>query len=168
MSGFCDASGVVVCKFPWKENSLISSHFGDNFYFFGASLFIAGSTRLIVWINPNCLRTACFDRSSGWPWVNPRKSEGARADKLKKMARFLFEVFRSQQRRPMGDRCAPSVESTEGILEIRCREPFSRWGFLRFRVRVRFNYGWEFTRSSSETPLCSNSGFDGWEVVSNY
>jgi len=32
----------------------------------------------------------------------------------------------------------PLVESTEGISEIWFREPFPRWGFLRFRVRVRF------------------------------
>jgi len=30
-----------------------------------------------------------------------------------------------------------AVESTEGILEIWFREPFPRWGSLRFRVRVR-------------------------------
>jgi len=30
------------------------------------------------------------------------------------------------------------VESTEGISEIRFREPFRRWGVLRFRLRVRF------------------------------
>ena len=51
------------------------------------------------------------------------------------------------------------VESTEGISEIWFCEPFPRWGFLRFRVRVRSN-GKEFTRSYSETPLWSNSGFD--------
>ena len=32
------------------------------------------------------------------------------------------------------------VESTEGISEIWFREPFPGWGFLRFRVRVRFIY----------------------------
>ena len=31
-----------------------------------------------------------------------------------------------------------AVESTEGISEIWFREPFPRWGFLRFRERVRF------------------------------
>ena len=36
---------------------------------------------------------------------------------------------------------ASSVESTKGILEIWFREPFPRWGFLRFRVRVRCTYG---------------------------
>jgi len=56
--------------------------------------------------------------------------------------------------------CMP-VESTERISEIWCRETFPGWGFLRFRVRVSFTYGWEFTRSSSETPLWSNSRFDG-------
>jgi len=58
-------------------------------------------------------------------------------------------------------RLAVPVASTEGISEIWVREPFPRWGVLRCRVKVRFTYGWEFTRSSSETPLWSNSGFDG-------
>jgi len=31
-----------------------------------------------------------------------------------------------------------TVESTEGISEIWFCEPFPRWGFLRFRVRVKF------------------------------
>ena len=34
-----------------------------------------------------------------------------------------------------------TVESIEGISEIWLSEPFPRWGFLRFRVRVRFTYG---------------------------
>jgi len=34
-----------------------------------------------------------------------------------------------------------TVEFTEGILEIWFREPFPCWGFLRYRVRVRFTYG---------------------------
>jgi len=33
------------------------------------------------------------------------------------------------------------VESTEGISEIWFQEPFPRWGFLRFRVRVSFTDG---------------------------
>jgi len=53
-----------------------------------------------------------------------------------------------------------SVESTEGISEIRVREPFRRWGVLRFRVRVRFTSGSEFTPSSSEPLRWSYSGFD--------
>jgi len=65
-----------------------------------------------------------------------------------------------------GMRAAPSresetVESTEGISEIWFCEPFARWGFLICRVRVRFTHEKEFTRSSSETPLWSKSGFDG-------
>ena len=35
-----------------------------------------------------------------------------------------------------------AVESTEGISEIWLCEPFPRWGFLRFRVRVRLTYLW--------------------------
>jgi len=35
----------------------------------------------------------------------------------------------------------PPVDSTEGISEIWFREPFPRWGGLRFRVRVGFAYG---------------------------
>jgi len=57
--------------------------------------------------------------------------------------------------------CSISVKSTEGISEIWFCEPFPRRGFLRFRVRVRFTSGSEFTRSYSETPLWSKSGFDG-------
>jgi len=34
-----------------------------------------------------------------------------------------------------------NLESTEGISKIWVREPFPRWGLLRFRVRVRFVYG---------------------------
>ena len=34
-----------------------------------------------------------------------------------------------------------SVESTEGISEIWFCEPFPRWKFLKYRVRVRFTYG---------------------------
>ena len=49
-----------------------------------------------------------------------------------------------------------AVKSTEGVSDIWVRGPFLRWRVLRFRVRVRFTYGSEFTRSSSETP----SGFD--------
>jgi len=45
------------------------------------------------------------------------------------------------------------------------REPFPRWGILRFRVRVRFTYGKECTWSDSETPLWSNSRFDGREEL---
>jgi len=54
-----------------------------------------------------------------------------------------------------------TVESTEGISDIWFCESFPRWGFLILRVRVRFTYGSEFTRIQSETPLWSNSGFDG-------
>ena len=35
----------------------------------------------------------------------------------------------------------PLTASTEGIPEIWFREPFPRWGVLRFRVRVRLTYG---------------------------
>jgi len=45
-------------------------------------------------------------------------------------------------------------------LEKRFR-PKCPGGFLRFRVRVSFTYGQEFTRSYSETPLWSNSRFEG-------
>jgi len=51
-------------------------------------------------------------------------------------------------------RCSPSgsrtVEPTEGISEVWAREifrPKPPGGFLRFRVRVTFTYGHEFTRS---------------------
>ena len=61
--------------------------------------------------------------------------------------------------------CVLSVKSTEGISEIWFREPFPRRGLLRFRVRVRFTYGQEFTRSESETSLWSYSGFDGPAIL---
>jgi len=54
-----------------------------------------------------------------------------------------------------------TVESTEGISEIWFCEPFPPWGFLRFGVRVRFTYGYEFTQSYSESPVWSKSRFDG-------
>ena len=42
---------------------------------------------------------------------------------------------------PLDWNSASTVKSTEGISEIWFCEPFPRWGFLRFRVRVRFTYG---------------------------
>jgi len=40
-----------------------------------------------------------------------------------------------------GESLRQTIESTERISEIWFREPFPRWGFLRFRVRVSFTYG---------------------------
>jgi len=41
------------------------------------------------------VRSACYDRSSGQPRVNPGKQEGGGggAKKIKKSASFLFEVY---------------------------------------------------------------------------
>jgi len=39
------------------------------------------------------------------------------------------------------DQLQSTVESTEGMSEIWFCEPFPRWGFLRFRVRLRFTSG---------------------------
>ena len=45
------------------------------------------------------------------------------------------------------ERVGPEVVSLAfRLVEIWFREPFLRWGFLGFRVRVRFTYGEEFTR----------------------
>jgi len=54
-----------------------------------------------------------------------------------------------------------TVESSEGILQIRFYAPFPRWGVHKFGVMVRFTYDQEFTRSLFETPLWSKSRFDG-------
>ena len=64
-------------------------------YILGGACFLRfGFTRLKVFINPDCfIPTGCSDQSSGYPRVNPRKGEGARADEIQKNQRVFFSRY---------------------------------------------------------------------------